>query len=268
MPDDQIERARLRTLTAAAFIPSRIDTTWRPLADETAGDFLDSIAACDRPLDLMHMLAFPLPVRIICRILGIPEDDAPVLRAWSTALLDGSNTDGDQRRSAHADIDAYLADTISWYTGKGPADTLLADLIAARDGDGDRLTPGELVATVHTILLAGHAVMASIIGTGVFTLLTSPGRWAGLVADPGRARDVVEEILRREVPGYPEGRTLVSEGAGVDYELGINLARVVHAAAFGTLAARIPTLRLHGDPDSILWTTAKVRGPVELPVTW
>ena len=263
-----LDHARLRALTAAAFIPSRVDTIWQPLANATASDFVDSLIACGAPIDLMHLLAVPLPVRIICRILGLPEDDTPMLRAWSTALLNDTFTDDRQRQTADADIAAYLDETISWYMDHGEPGTLLADLIDARDGHGDRMGLADLASTVRTLLLASHSVMANIIGTGTFTLLTMRGRWSALVERPGSVRDVVEDILRQEVPGYPDRRQLVHEGGGVNYNLGINLARTVHASAFGTLAARIPTLRLAVDPAAVQWNPAPVRGPVELPVIW
>lgn len=263
-----LDHARLRALTAAAFIPSRVDTTWQPLADATASDFVDSLIACGAPIDLMHLLAVPLPVRIICRILGLPEDDTPMLRAWSTALLNDTFTDDRQRQCADADIAAYLNETIPWYMDHGQPGTLLADLIDARDGHGDRMGLRDLTFTVRTLLLAGHSVMANIIGAGTFTLLATQGRWSALVEQPGSVREVVEDILRQEVPGYPDRRQLVHGGGTVDYDLGISLARTVHVSAFGTLAARLPTLRLAVHPAAVQWSAAPVRGPVELSVIW
>jgi cytochrome P450 len=260
-------QARLRHLTAAAFIPSRADATWQPLADKTAHGFVDSLSTCARPADLMYLFANPLPVQIMSRILGLPEDDAPAIMAWSDTMLPASNADDGQRDAAQDAFTSYLSETISWYRDHGAPGTLLADLIGARVGE-DRLSAEELVSTVRTLILAGHEVAAHVIGHGVYSLLTTPGAWTALHASPGTLPDVVEDVLRGAVPGYgmPE---LVSEGGGVDYALGLALARTELRAAFGVLSARMPAMRLAMEPGDVEWTTdSTVSGPVELLVAW
>lgn len=197
---DAPEHPRLRRLLSAAFTPRRAED-WRPLAAQTAGDFVDTLEACGTTADLMRLFAYPLPVRMICRFLGIPEDDAPQFRAWSDTLLSVSSADGDQRREAGAAFGAYVAELIGWYRDHGAEGTLLADLIAARDG-GDRLSQAELVRTVVSIILAGHETTAHMIGRGVFALLRTPGAWERLCAEPALIPAVVEELLRLEVPGH------------------------------------------------------------------
>jgi cytochrome P450 len=235
---DPPEHTRLRRLTAAAFTPKRAET-WRPLAEQTASDFVDSLTACGRGSDLMRLVAFPLPVRIICRIMGVPEDDAPAIRAWSDTMLSVSSADGEQRAGAAREFGKYIAELIDWYRGHGAAGTLLADLIAARDDDGDRLSQEELVSTVLTLILAGHETTANVIGRGVLALLSSPGAWGRLGRDPGLVPAAVEEILRLEVPGHGGMLRLATEDVELPSGAVIPAGQAVVA----------PTVCANHDPD-------------------
>ncbi len=185
---------RLRNLVLRAFTSRRI----AGLAPDITGLTEDLIAGFpDGPFDLLTALAQPLPVRIIARLLGVPEEMAPDLLRWSNAMV-GMYMAGRSRETedrAVAATEAFVAFMRGYVEErrKRPADDLITQLIAA-EMEGERLTTDELITTCILLLNAGHEATVHTFGNGVKTLLeTGTGPEA---LRPDRIEATVEEILR------------------------------------------------------------------------
>jgi len=189
---------RLRSLVLRAFTSRRIAA----LAPEIAAlshHLIDAFP--DGEFDLLPAFARKLPVIIIARLLGVPEDRSDDLLAWSNAMVGMY-----QARRSRATEDAAVAATQSFTTflhahverrRTRPADDLITHLIAAGSG-GDRLSTDELITTCILLLNAGHEATVHIIGNGVKALIEHGFGAEALV--PDRAEATVEEILRFDPP--------------------------------------------------------------------
>ncbi|MFC7302881.1 cytochrome P450 [Streptomyces monticola] len=197
---DPPEHARLRRIVQGAFTP-RAAEKWRPQITEIAEGLLDTMLDAGPPADLRSAFAFPLPVEVICRLLGVPAQDSPLFRKWSDLLLSLTAADTDERMRAGLDFSAYVDGLIADHRRRPRAD-LIDDLIAARDEDAERLSGDELANMVRGLIIAGHETTANVISRGTLALLRHPGRLAALRAAPERVADTVEEILRVEIPGH------------------------------------------------------------------
>ena len=185
---------RLRSLVLRAFTARRV-AALQPdiegLAEDLAGAFPDG------PFDLLTAFAQPLPVRIIARLLGVPEEMAPDLLAWSNAMV-GMYMAGRTRKMedrAVAATESFVAFLRGYVEDrrKRPADDLITHLIAAEEA-GERLSTDELITTCILLLNAGHEATVHTIGNGVKALLESATPAAMLA--PDRVEGTVEEILR------------------------------------------------------------------------
>lgn len=181
---------RLRASVLRAFTSRRISALG-PQIETLAHELIDAFPAGE--FDLLDAFARPLPVRVIARLLGVPESDAPRLLDWSNAMV-GMYQAGRSHASevaaaqAATDFAAYLADII-----RDPLpQSLIADL-AALAGD-DRLTSEEVTATCILLLNAGHEATVHTLGNGVAGLLRA-GLWSTPVTP-----DLVEEVLRHDPP--------------------------------------------------------------------
>ncbi|MCK2240294.1 MULTISPECIES: cytochrome P450 [unclassified Crossiella] len=193
---DPPQHTRLRKLVAKAFTPRRVEQL-RPRIEQITTELLDQVAAGGEVVDLMETMAFPLPVTVICELLGVPEQDQADFRRWSNSLLGNSNDPQEQAKDSQ-DLAAYLVQLIETKRVT-PTDDLLSDLIQASDDD-DSLTQGELVAMAFLLLVAGHETTANLIGNGVRALLTHPEQLAELKAKPERIHNAIEELLRYDGP--------------------------------------------------------------------
>ncbi|MCI3928835.1 cytochrome P450 [Streptomyces sp. AN091965] len=196
---DPPEHTRLRRIVQSAFTPRRAEE-WRPRIHEQADRLLDAIAAGSPPIDLLDSYALPLPIHIICRLLGVPDEDSPRFRTWSDVFLSTSTATADERSRAGAEFASYTDGLIADRRRKPRAD-LLDELINAHDAE-DRLSKGELARMVRGLIIAGHETTGHVIGRGVLALLRHPDQLAQLRQEPELLRGAVEEILRTEVPGH------------------------------------------------------------------
>ncbi|MBT2480789.1 cytochrome P450 [Streptomyces sp. ISL-94] len=196
---DPPHHTRLRRLVAREFTPRRIEAL-RPRVQEVTDGLLDAMeAAADRRADLIAALAVPLPMTVICELLGVPDLDRERFRYWSgeiVAPVDPAGTDG--RVLEH--MTAYLFELVE-AKAKIPGEDLLSALIRTRDEDGDQLSPEELIGMAFLLLVAGHETTVNLIGNGIRALLAHPGQLAALRADPdGLIDGAVEEMLRYDGP--------------------------------------------------------------------
>jgi len=203
---DPPDHTRLRGLVAKAFTRRRMEGL-RPRVQEITDGLLDAMAGRTE-VDLLAALAFPLPITVICELLGVPVADRDDFRAWTTAFVSAPFTEEGLagQRAAMGKLDAYvraqIADRRASVRPGADADALpdlIAALIAAAD-DTDRLAEHELIAMVRLLLIAGHETTVNLIGNGTLALLTHPDQLELLKSDPGLLPGAVEELLRYDGP--------------------------------------------------------------------
>ncbi|MFF0626352.1 cytochrome P450 [Streptomyces sp. NPDC004296] len=190
---DPPEHTRLRSLVAREFTPRRVAALTPRMAELTDG-LLDAMARHGGPVDVLEALAQPLPVAVICELLGVPPADRADFRDWSEAVLSITALDRAEALARRAALLEYLGSLIAAKRA-APGDDLLSALVAARDERG-RLSERELLTMVLTLLVAGYETTASVLGTAVFTLLRHPGALAALRSSPEQLSAAVEELLR------------------------------------------------------------------------
>ena len=186
---------RLRNLVLRAFTSRRI-AALGPEIDALAHSLIDAFP--DHPFDLLQDFAQPLPVRIIARLLGVPESMAPDLLKWSNAMVamyqvGRSHADEDRAASASVEFVAFMRDYID-ARRSAPRDDLITHLIAAEE-DGAKLSTDEMISTCILLLNAGHEATVHSIGNAVKTLLEQQRYGAAPVTEA-----LVEECLRFDAP--------------------------------------------------------------------
>ncbi|MFC7012100.1 cytochrome P450 [Streptomyces viridiviolaceus] len=193
---DPPRHTRLRSLVSRAFTVRRVEEL-RPRIREITDDLLDAMLSRSRA-DLVESLAYPLPITVICELLGVPEMDRAEFRKISTEVV--APTGADSEYDAVVELAGYLTDLIEDKRCAGPGGDLLSDLIRTTAEDGDRLSPEELRGMAFVLLIAGHETTVNLITTGVLALLTHPGQLAALRADMSLIDGAVEEALRWDGP--------------------------------------------------------------------
>jgi cytochrome P450 len=193
---DPPQHTRLRGLVTRAFTMRRVQEM-RPRIQRITDRLLDEMLPHGRA-DLIESLAYPLPITVICELLGVPEMDRAEFRKMSTEVV--APTSGDSEYDAVVRLGEYLTELIEDKRCAGPTGDLLSDLIRTTAEDGDRLSAQELRGMAFLLLIAGHETTVNLIGNGVLALLTHPGQLAALRADPALLDGAVEEMLRHEGP--------------------------------------------------------------------
>ncbi|MGB3442768.1 MAG: cytochrome P450 [Actinophytocola sp.] len=193
---DPPDHTRLRKLVGQAFTMRRVEKL-RPGVERVVDELLDRVAR-EREVDLVRALSLPLPLTVICDLLGVPQEDQEMFRVWVDDMLSTAQDDSVRNASGLA-MAGYLQKLVA-AKRENPADDMLTGLIEARDGS-DRLREEELVPMVFLLLVAGHETTASMIGNGTLTMLKDPGLMARLRADPDLLPAAVEEFIRFEPPG-------------------------------------------------------------------
>ena len=185
---------RWRRLVGRAFSARRI-AVMRPRIAAMAEHLLDELLASGSPADLIGGFGFPLPVWVICDLLGLPDTDRDRFAHWSSMMLNVSQATRAEIDRSLAEFDAYLLD---WIAAKraNPADDLLSELITVADAEDGRLSEAELLSTGQILLAAGHETTANMIGKMVAMLLADRARWERLRADDSLISSAVEEVLR------------------------------------------------------------------------
>ena len=233
---DPPDHTRLRGLVARAFTPRRIDDL-RAATAAIAADLVDAMAAQQGPVDLVQAFAYPLPVRVICALLGVPPEDEAIFTAWSRGIA--RSIDPSVLRTpaidagiaeARAGLRAYLGDLLA-ARRRTPGDDLLSAL-AAVDADGDRITPREVVALAQLLLVAGHETTVNLIGNGMLALLRAPDQLALLRRSPELVGPAVDEFLRFDGPVQITQRVVINdmEVVGCPVKAGDEIMLVLGAA--------------------------------------
>ncbi|MFF8277982.1 cytochrome P450 [Streptomyces lateritius] len=193
---DPPDHTRLRRLVAGQFTGRRVESL-RPRLERLTGELADAMAPAGHA-DLVDSFAFPLPITVICELLGVPAADRDTFRAWTNEIV--APTGAGPEAEAIEGLAAYLDALVEDKRAAGSTDDLLSDLITARAEDGDRLSLAELRALGYLLLIAGHETTVNLIANAVRALLTHPEQLAAVRADFGLLDAVVEETLRWEGP--------------------------------------------------------------------
>ncbi|TNC23896.1 cytochrome P450 family protein [Amycolatopsis alkalitolerans] len=191
---DPPDHTRLRKLVNKAFT-ARTVSRLRPRIEQIADELLDSIAAAGG-VDLLEAYAFPLPITVICELLGVAVEDRDKFRTWSNTVVSAASPEQLQEHSAA--LAGYLAELIASKRAH-PTDDLLSDLVHVSDA-GDQLSEIELISMAFLLLVAGHETTVNLIGNGMRALLERPDQLAALRADPSLLPNAVEEFLRFDGP--------------------------------------------------------------------
>lgn len=190
---DPPEHTRLRGLIAKAFTVKRGEAL-RAQIRWLGEDLVDNMIIGGPPADLVHAFALPLPVAVICQLLGVPAEDRPRFRRWSDDLLSTTRLTQAEAEASRDEMLDYMARFVV-EKRRDPADDLMTALIQARDKH-DRLSEPELVFLCAGILIAGHETTANHISNFIVTLLDHPNQLAKLRDDLTLLSGAVEELLR------------------------------------------------------------------------
>jgi cytochrome P450 len=194
LTSDPPDHTRLRKLVSKAFT-ARTVARLRPRIEQITGELLDGMAAAGS-VDLLESFAFPLPIAVICELLGVPDSDRDKFRAWSSPFVAAASED--EMRTAHEELTAYLNALVA-NKRLTPGEDLLSELVQVSD-EGDRLSQDEVVSMAFLLLVAGHETTVNLIANAVLALLDNPEQMTALRADPSLLPNAVEEFLRFEGP--------------------------------------------------------------------
>ena len=203
---DPPDHTRLRRLVSKAFVPKVVNELTPHITDLVDG-MLDRVAERGR-FDVIGDLAHPLPVTVICRLLGVPLDDEAEFSRASALLAEaldpffavtGEAKDGmNERIAAGQWLREYLHGLIDERRSR-PGDDLMSRLIAVEES-GDQLTEEEIVSTCNLLLIAGHETTVNLIANATLAMLREPAQWVALGANAERVAAVIEETLRYDPP--------------------------------------------------------------------
>ncbi|GIE04287.1 cytochrome P450 [Paractinoplanes durhamensis] len=185
---------RWRRMMSRSFTAKRVNAL-RPRIEELAHGLIDDMEASGAPADLGAALGFPLPVFVICELLGVPADHRDRFAHWSDAMLNLTRYPQDELDTAAAEFHEFMASHVRGKREK-PGDDLLSELATIVDAQDGRLGEAELIMTAQGLLVAGHETTANMIGKMVAMLLADRSRWESLLADRELIPSAVEESLR------------------------------------------------------------------------
>ncbi|MFF5557291.1 cytochrome P450 [[Kitasatospora] papulosa] len=194
LSSDPPEHTRLRKLVTRAFTTGAV-AELRPFIARVSDDLLEQWPVGE-PFDFVTGLAVPLPVIVICELLGVPEEDRPDIRRWSGELF-AAGQPGVIDAASHSMAD-YMTDLIA-AKRRHPGSSLLDRLISARDGD-DRLNEEELVSLAVLLLVAGHETTTNFLGNAALSLLQHPAELDRLRQNPDDIPAALDELLRFDSP--------------------------------------------------------------------
>lgn len=299
------DQARLRELVVPFFSPRRMRDL-RPRVEELTTQLFDEMSAKGSPADLHTAVALPLPLLVICELLGVPYADRDQFRAWTEAL--GEQQDAAKVQQGVAGLFEYFMALVQ-RKRHDQADDVLSHL-CTRDDLSD-----QGIATLGLgLLFGGHETTVVQIGVGTKRLLENLDQWQALVDEPELVPTAIEELLRTadatQMPRYArtdmeiDGNDIrigdlvlldltaanhdptvftdpdrvdvtrkdgshVTFGYGARHCIGAPLARIELHTVFTQLVTRFPTMRLAVDAAAVPMRTSSFTGGVEeLPVMW
>jgi len=190
---DPPRHTRVRHLMARAFSRSTVEGL-EPWIHKLVDGLLDELAAHDKPADLVTLVAEPLPIMVICQLLGIPTEDRAKFRYWAGRMVADTAYTPTDIAEAMGQSSAYLNELIA-VKRQAPDDALISALIGVTD-EGDYLTESELTSNIQLLLIAGHETMVGQIGNCIVTLFQHPQQTKLLAEHPELLPQAVDELLR------------------------------------------------------------------------
>ena len=192
---DPPEHTRLRRLVGKVFTGPAVERL-RPRIEQAAADLLDAFPVGER-FDLLDAYALPLPITVICELIGVPPAGQQDFREWTLPFVTMATSE--EKTTASRLLAAYLTWLIDSKRAN-PAGDLLSDLVQASDDSGRGLSPSETLSMVFLLLVAGFETTVNLIANGVLALLRHPGQLELLRSDPSLLPGAIEEILRFDGP--------------------------------------------------------------------
>jgi cytochrome P450 len=209
---DPPDHTRIRRLVAKAFTPLRVRAL-RPHVQQHTDALLDRVVDRDQA-DFIGEFAAPLPIAVICDLLGVPTENREDFRAWTNTLLAPDLGEPSAAKDAVGNMLHFLTTLIAAKRA-GTRDDLLSAMITARD-EHDRLSEDELISLAFLILWAGYENSVHLIGNSILALLLRPEQAAMLRAEPTLPGSAIEELLRFADPNQYAIRRFPTE----DIEIG------------------------------------------------
>jgi cytochrome P450 len=200
---DPPEHSRKRGLLTRAFTARRVEQL-RPFAQQIADDLLAQMAAMPQPVELNDAFAFPFPILVICKLLGVPAEDRDKFRTLVDGFMSVTKLPSEEVKRCRAQLWEYLGDLIEDKRAN-PGDDLISELIRVRDEDDTSLSGYELHYWTRSLLIAGYVSTASQIGTGTAVLLHRRELVEKIQADYSMVPSAVEELLRTQLMGSSIG---------------------------------------------------------------
>jgi pimeloyl-[acyl-carrier protein] synthase len=232
---DAPDHTRLRRLVMHAFTPSVV-SRMRATATRLATKHLDAIDPTS-PVDIVEAFTHPIPVEIICELLGVPTADIPLFKDWSTVLSRSVDPGFLRSPELEASIDAtglllneYI-ESLSAERRRNPKDDLLSALLQVEDS-GDRISRDELIELMQLLLIAGHETTVNLIGNALLALARHPDQRQILINDPSRIDTSIDEFMRYDSPVQLSQR-IATEGidlCGQNLEAGDQVVLLLGAA--------------------------------------
>jgi cytochrome P450 len=199
MDPDPPEHTRIRRLVMRALTATRVERL-RPRVQQITDELVDRMAERTPPVDLNETLAFPLPIRVVCELIGVPAEDQDRFRGWTQAFLSISGLTSDEIERSMTELDDYMRALIAAKRDE-PGDDLISAMIAVRDQEDGRLSEYELHWWSRLLVLVGFETTAVQLGACVAMLLSRPDQLKLLRDDPGLMPAAIEELLRWKLVG-------------------------------------------------------------------
>ncbi|WP_053048608.1 cytochrome P450 family protein [Streptomyces antioxidans] len=190
---DPPEHKRLRHMVNKGFTLRRVQRL-RPRIEQITDQLLDAVEGQDS-VDLIEALAFPLPITVICELLGVPEEDRRTFRSWTNAFV--LTVEPEVFQDASVSMNAYIRELVAAKRAS-PGDDMISAL--ATEDSESALDDEEIAAMAVLLLAAGHETTVNLIGNGALALVTHPEQFAELRADRSLLPGAIEEFLRYESP--------------------------------------------------------------------
>ncbi|MBP2366942.1 cytochrome P450 family protein [Pseudonocardia parietis] len=241
---DGADHSRLRTLVSRAFTVRRVSAL-RPRVEALTDRLLDDVAAAGaggRTVDLVSVFAYPLPIAVICELVGVPEGRRAPWQELGRLFM---AHDPERMPEVAREVVAQVAELVEARRAE-PADDLLTALVGVHEDDGDRLTERELVTMVFDLVIAGFETTAHLLSKATLALLTRPDQLAALRADPGLWPRAVHELVRTCGP-VPTG---IPRYAAADVEIGGATIPEGSTVLAGLLPANFDP-RVYDGPDEL-----------------
>lgn len=243
---DGIDHVRLRKLVSRTFTVRRVQAM-RPgvqaITDELLADLSGHVE--DGSVDLLRHFAYPLPIRVICDLVGVPEEERDLWQVWSHALTSFDLRDPARLNSTLEELGAASRRLIAAHRAR-EHDDLLNDLVRVTDDNGERMSEDELITMILSLVIAGHETTANLIGNGTRALLTHPDQLTLLKDDPELLPAAVHELLRWCGPVFQTRMRYATE----DVELNTGTVRRGEAA-IAMIAGANRDPKAHPDPDRL-----------------